>query len=85
MNYITRSDALARKAKRCGLAKTTPTMLEITEDHDESLFKRMRDLHTVYTIYYPQYGQHPQCGTVVERYSLTSELSLSCTQPAPDG
>ena len=43
MNYITHSDALARKAKRCGLAKTTPTMLEITEDHDESLFKRMRD------------------------------------------
>ena len=29
-------------------------MLEIIEDHDESLFKRMRDI--VYTIYYPQYG-----------------------------
>ena len=40
---ITRVDALARKAKRRGLAKTIPSMLEIIEDHDESLFKRMRD------------------------------------------
>ena len=40
---ITRFDALARKAKRRGLAKTTPSMLEIIEDRDESLFKRMRD------------------------------------------
>jgi len=40
---ITRFDALARKAKRRGLAKTIPSMSEIIEDHDESLFKRMRD------------------------------------------
>jgi len=40
---ITRVDALVRKAKRRGLAKTIPSMLEIIEDHDESLFKRMRD------------------------------------------
>jgi len=40
---ITRFDALARKAKRRGLAKTIPSMLEIIEDHDESLFKRMQD------------------------------------------
>ena len=40
---ITRFDALARKAKRRGLAKTIPSMLQIIEDHDESLFKRMRD------------------------------------------
>ena len=40
---ITRVDALARKAKRRGLAKTIPSMLEIIEDHDESFFKRMRD------------------------------------------
>ena len=55
---ITRVDALARKAKRRGLAKTIPSMLEITEDHDESTFKPMRDPShcKVYTIYYPQYG-----------------------------
>jgi len=40
---ITRFDALARKAKRRGLAKTIPSMSEIIEDHDESLFKRVRD------------------------------------------
>jgi len=25
------------------------------------------------------------CGTVVERWSLTDELSLSCARPAADG
>jgi len=33
---ITHFDALARKAKRRGLAKTIPSMLEIIQDHDES-------------------------------------------------
>jgi len=37
---ITRFDALARIDKRRGLAKT---MLEIIEDQDQSLFKRMQD------------------------------------------
>jgi len=40
---ITHFDALARKAKRRGFAKTISSMLEITEYHDESFFKRMRD------------------------------------------
>ena len=40
---ITRFDAIAREAKRRGLATTIPSMFEIIEDHDESLFKRMRD------------------------------------------
>jgi len=48
---ITRFDALARKAKRRGLAKTIPSMLEIIEDHDESLFKRCGIRHTVYVIF----------------------------------
>jgi len=39
---ITRFDALAYEAKRIGLAKTIPSMLEIIEDHYESLFKRMQ-------------------------------------------
>jgi len=40
---ITRFDALARKASAEDLYKTIPSMLEIIEDHDESLFKLMRD------------------------------------------
>ena len=42
---ITRFDDLARIAKCRGLAKTVtiPSLLEIIEDHDESLLKHMRD------------------------------------------
>ena len=54
---ITRFDALARKAKRRGLAKTIPSLLEIIEDHDESLFKRRRDpSHCLHHLLPPVYG-----------------------------
>ena len=41
--------ALACKAKRRGLAKTIPSMLEIIQDHDESLFKRIAGPFTLFT------------------------------------
>jgi len=53
---ITRVDALARKAKRRGLAKTIPSMLEIIEDRDESLFKRTRGPSHCLHYLLPQYG-----------------------------
>jgi len=53
---ITRFDALARKAKRCGLAKTIAIMSEIIEDHDDRCLNVCGTRHTVYIIYYPQYG-----------------------------
>ena len=59
---ITCFDALARKAKRRGLAKTIPSMLEIIEDHDESLFKRMWDpSHCLHHLLYPSTAKHSWC------------------------
>jgi len=55
-------DALARKAERWGLAKTIPSMLEIIEDHDESLFKRTWDpSHCLHHLLYPSTAKHSWC------------------------
>jgi len=79
----------ALKRARCGicvkLQLATRLIPTTYNPHLRYLLYTVYTVHTVYTVYTVGCVAHWLRGSVVERRSLTGELSLSCARPVADG